>query len=79
MFASNMVSDAARTATLGDKESLQEVLDFLVTEEQLGVTLVSAAIEKAPGTFRSFLPVLRNGVIRNATTWRHSKEAGANH
>ena len=65
MFASNMVSDAAGTASLGDKESLQEVLDFLVTEEQLGVTLVSAAIENAPGTpSEAFLPVLRNGVTQ---------------
>ena len=30
------------------KEARQEVLDFLVTEEQLGVTFVSAAIEKPP-------------------------------
>jgi hypothetical protein len=46
MSASNIVSKEG-TGSLGDKESLQEVLDFLVTEEQLGVTLVSAAIENA--------------------------------
>jgi hypothetical protein len=63
MSASNIVGQAARTRSLGDDESLQEVLDFLVTEEQLGVTLVSAAIENAPGTpSEGFLPVLRNGV-----------------
>jgi hypothetical protein len=44
MSASNIVSHAERTWPLGDDESLREVLDFLVTEEQLGVTLVSAAI-----------------------------------
>ena len=50
MSASNIISEAERTGSLGDKESLREVLDFLVTEEQLGVTLVSAAIKNAPGT-----------------------------
>ena len=49
----------------GAKESMQEVLDFLVTEEQLGVTFVSAAIENAPDTpSEAFLPVLRNGVTQ---------------
>jgi hypothetical protein len=43
MSVSNIISDAERTGSLGDKESLREVLDFLVTEEQLGVTLVSLA------------------------------------
>ena len=32
------------------KEARQEVLDFLVTEEQLGVALLTAAIENASGT-----------------------------
>src|SRR3954454_20242810 len=46
-----------------DRESRREVLDFLVTEEQLGVTFVSAAIGNAPGTpSEAFLPVLRNAV-----------------
>ena len=74
MSASDILS-ATATATagpLGDQESLRELLDFLVTEEQLGVTLVSAAIEKAPGTpSEAFLPVLRNGV----TTEYHHVEA----
>src|SRR6185437_12045599 len=47
MSVSNIISQAERTGSLGDKESLREVLDFLVTEEQLGVTLVCAAIENA--------------------------------
>jgi hypothetical protein len=43
----------------------QDVLDFLVTEEQLGVTFVTAAIANAPGTpSEEFLPVLRNGVTQ---------------
>jgi hypothetical protein len=72
MSTSSIVSDAERTGSGGDKESLGEVLDFLVTEEQLGVTLVSAAIENAPGTpSEAFVPVLRNGV----TTEYHHVEA----
>jgi len=50
-------------AETSSQQSRQEVLDFLVTEEQLGVTFVSAAIENAPGTpSERFLPVLRNAV-----------------
>jgi hypothetical protein len=50
----------------------QDVMDFLVTEEQLGVTFVSAAIENAPGTpSEAFLHVLRNAV----TTEFHHVEA----
>ena len=71
MSTSNIISEE-RTGSLGDKESLREVLDFLVTEEQLGVTLVSAAIKNAPGTpSEAFLPVLRNGV----TTEYHHVQA----
>ncbi len=58
----------ASTAT----DSRQDVLDFLVTEEQLGVTFVSAAIQNAPGTpSEAFVPVLRNAV----TTEYHHVEA----
>ncbi len=56
----------------GHMDSKQDVLDFLVTEEQLGVTLLTAAIQNAPGTpSEAFLPVLRNGV----TTEYHHVEA----
>ena len=59
------------------KESLRETLDFLVTEEQFGVTLVSAAIENAPGTpSEAFLPVLRNGVTPEYLHVEALKEAG---
>jgi hypothetical protein len=55
----------AQRETADDVGSKQEVLDFLVTEEQLGVTFVTAAIENAPGTpSEGFLPVLRNGVTQ---------------
>jgi hypothetical protein len=41
----------------------QELLDFLVTEEQFATTFITAAIAAAPGTpSESFLPVLRNAV-----------------
>src|SRR4051794_39325672 len=77
MSATNLISDAERTGSLGDNESLREVLDFLVTEEQLGVTLVSAAIENAPGTpSEAFLPVLRNGVTTEYHHVEALKEAG---
>ena len=52
-----------QSTIIGDKQSRQEVLDFLITQEQLGVAFVSAAIENAPGTpSEAFLPVLRNVV-----------------
>ena len=77
MSVSNIVSAAERTGLIGDKESLREVLDFLVTEEQLGVTLVSAAIENAPGTdSEAFLPVLSNGVTTEYHHVEALKEAG---
>lgn len=57
------ISKTARAADVGTKAALREVLDFLVTEEQLGVTLLTAAIENGAGTpSEAFLPVLRNGV-----------------
>jgi hypothetical protein len=77
MSASKVISDAERTGSLGDDESVQEVLDFLVTEEQLGVTLVSAAIKNAPGTpSEGFLPVLRKGVTQEYLHVEALKEAG---
>src|ERR1700704_4825042 len=60
-----MMAETAIDEGVGGKESLQEVLDFLVTEEQLGVTFVGAAIENAPDTpSEDFLPVLRNAVTQ---------------
>ena len=77
MSASSIVSEPGRTGSLGDEESLREVLDFLVTEEQLGVTLVSAAIKNAPGTpSEAFLPVLRNGVTTEYHHVQALKQAG---
>ena len=72
------LSDAANAASLGDKQGLKDVLDFLVTEEQLGVTFVSAAIENAPGTpSEAFVPVLRNAVTTSICTSRRSRTPAA--
>jgi len=69
---SNIITETAKSASAGNKRGLSQVLDFLVTEEQLGVTLLTAAIERAPGTpSEAFAPVLRNGV----TTEYHHVEA----
>ena len=68
----SIITETAKSARAGNKRGLSEVLDFLVTEEQLGVTLLTAAIERAPGTpSEAFAPVLRNGV----TTEFHHVEA----
>jgi hypothetical protein len=69
---SDIITETAKSASAGNKRGLSEILDFLVTEEQLGVTLLTAAIERAPGTpSEAFAPVLRNGV----TTEFHHVEA----
>jgi hypothetical protein len=70
--ATDLLDAAASAAAIGDEESRQDVLDFLVTEEQLGVTFVTAAIQNAAGTpSEAFVPVLRNAV----TTEFHHVEA----
>ena len=71
------LTDTAEAATLGDKQGLQDVLDFLVTEEQLGVTFVSAAVQNAQGTAsEAFLPVLQNAVTQEYLHVEALKEAG---
>ena len=62
----------AQQETAVEVDSKQDVLDFLVTEEQLGVTLLTHAIQNASGTpSEAFEPVLRNGV----TTEYHHVQA----
>jgi len=69
---SSNIPDAAKAAHTGTAWNLQEILDFLVTQEQLSVTFLSAAIEHADGKpSAAFLPVLRNAV----TTEFHHVEA----
>jgi hypothetical protein len=49
----------------------ERVLDFIITQEQFGVTVVSEAVRRAPGTpSEQFLPVLRAAV---ATEFDHVK------
>jgi hypothetical protein len=69
---SSIITKTANAARTGTDRGLQEVLDFLVTQEQLSTTFLTAAIERAEGTpSAAFLPVLRNAV----TTEFHHLEA----
>jgi hypothetical protein len=73
----SIVPETARSAAIGDKQGLQEILDFLVTEEALGVTFVTAAIERAAGTpSEAFVPVLANAVTQEFHHVEALKEAG---
>jgi hypothetical protein len=74
---SQQVTDAQAAASIGDRQSRQEVLDFLVTEAQLGVTFVTAAIEDAPGTpSEAFLPVFRDAVTTEYSHVEALEDAG---
>jgi hypothetical protein len=73
----SIIESTAGAAAKGDRQGLKEVLDFLVTEEALGVTFVTAAIENAPGTpSEAFLPVLRNAVTQEFHHVEALKDAG---
>ena len=73
----SIIDSTATAAAHGDKSSLKEILDFLVTEEALGVTVVTAAIERAAGTpSEAFLPVLRNAVTQEYHHVEALKDAG---
>jgi hypothetical protein len=74
---SSIVDATAKSAALGDQQGLKEILDFLVTEEALGVTFVTAAIENGPGTpSEAFFPVLKNAVTQEFHHVEALKEAG---
>jgi hypothetical protein len=73
----DLIDSAAAAGRTGDAQGRRDVLDFLVTEEALGVTFVSAAIENAPGTpSEAFLPVLRNAVTQEFHHVEALKDAG---
>src|SRR6478672_2748896 len=73
----SIITETASAAEAGTEEGLHDVLDFLVTEEQLGVTLLTNAIEHAAGTpSEAFLPVLRNGVTTEFYHVEALKKAG---
>ena len=60
---SSIITEAAKAAHTGTEQGVQEVLDFLATQELLSTTFLTAAIERAEGTpSAAFLPVLRNTV-----------------
>src|SRR5690349_4422794 len=76
----SIIDATAHAARIGDGDSLQDILDFLVTEEALGVTFVTAAIEHAAGTpSEAFLPVLRNAVTQEFHHVEALKAAGGTH
>ena len=67
MVALTETGIAAAAVTRG--QSLRDFLNFTVTPEQFGVTSITAAIRKAPGTpSEQFVPVLRAAVT---TEFRH--------
>jgi hypothetical protein len=67
---------AAAAVRRGD--SLRHFLNFTVTQEQFGVTAVTAAIQKAPGTpSEQFVPVLRAAVTTEFTHVQALKAIGA--
>jgi len=77
---STIIDATATSAAQGDKQGLKEILDFLVTEEALGVTFVTAAIENAPSTpSEAFLPVLKNAVTQEFHHVEALKDAGGEH
>jgi hypothetical protein len=45
-----IAQDLANQRTVDNADSIKGILDVLVTEEQLGVTLLTAAIQNASGT-----------------------------
>jgi hypothetical protein len=65
-------------AAVRRRGSLRQFLNFTVTQEQFGVTAVTAAIRKAPGTpSEQFVPVLRAAVTTEFTHVRALKAIGA--
>ena len=75
---SSIITAAANSAHAGTDRGLREILDFLVTQEQLSVTFVGAAIESANGTpSAAFLPVLRNAVTTEFHHVQALEEVGA--
>jgi hypothetical protein len=60
------------------RKALRRFLNFTVTQEQFGVTAVTAAINKAPGTpSEQFVPVLRAAVTTEFTHVQALKKIGA--
>jgi hypothetical protein len=65
-------------AATGMDGSLQRFLDFTVTQERFGVTVLTNAIRKAPGTpSEQFVPVLRAAVTTEFTHVQALEAIGA--
>ena len=64
----------------GTDSALQRFLDFTVTQEQFGVTAVTNAILKAPGTpSEQFVPALRAIVTTEFTHVKRSRRSAPGH
>jgi hypothetical protein len=73
------VSVSETTPPTCGAEDRQELLDFLVTQEQFGVAAVSAAIERAEDTPSAvFIPVLRSAVTAEYHHVIELEQVGAN-
>ena len=70
-------AETTRATAHPDQDGLKDVLDFLVTQEQLGVTFLTAAIEGVPGKpSEAFLPILRSAVTQEYYHVEALKDAG---
>jgi len=75
--AATLARPAPAGAT-GTDDALQRFLDFTVTQEKFGVTALTNAIRKAPGTpSAQFVPVLRAAVTTEFTHVEALEEIGA--
>lgn len=75
--SSSLITEAAKASGPNSKDGLQDVLDLLLTQEFLGVTFISAAIERAAHTpSEAFLPVLRSAVTAEFVHGEAIKKAG---
>jgi hypothetical protein len=73
----SVIAETAKVADASRRNELQEVLDLLLTVELLGVTFLTAAIERAAHTpSEAFLPVLRNAVTTEFVHGEAIKKAG---
>ena len=73
-----LTATGTAAAAVRGGHSLRDFLNFTVTQEQFGVTAVTAAIRKAPGTpSEQFVPVLRAAVTTEFTHVQALKAIGA--
>jgi hypothetical protein len=69
---------AGASSSSSSRQGVKNFLNFTVTQEQFGVTAVTNAIQKAPGTpSEQFVPVLRAAVTTEFTHVQALKAIGA--